>query len=341
MTRTVTRTAAATGGATRATDRLEPVRLLFAGTPAVAVPSLQALLGSPHEVVGVLTRADARAGRGRTLTPSPVRVAAEEAGLPVLTAPPRSEGFLEALADLDVDLAVVVAYGQILPRRVLDAVPSGWVNLHFSLLPAFRGAAPVQHALLAGETVTGATTFLLEEGLDTGPVLGTMTEAVRPRDTSGDLLGRLSTASAPLLVATVDAIASGQASPVAQGEDGVSFAPKLTAQDVRVDWSAPAFAVDRLVRAATPAPGAWTTLPDGARLGLGPVLPRPEITDLAPGTVRAGRSSVLVGTATHAVELGEVKPVGKRHMAATDWARGARLEPCTVLGARPGATDAA
>ncbi|PJI85597.1 methionyl-tRNA formyltransferase [Luteimicrobium subarcticum] len=316
------------------------MRLLFAGTPDVAVPSLEALLASHHEVVAVLTRADARAGRGRSLRPSPVRVRAEAAGLPVITDRPRTEGFADRVRDLGVDAAVVVAYGEILRRDVLDAVPHGWVNVHFSVLPAWRGAAPVQRAVLAGDEVTGVSTFLLEEGLDTGPVLGTMTETVRPRDTSGALLERLSTACTPLLLASLGALEDGTATPAAQPAEGVSLAPKLTADDAHVVWTHPALGVDRRVRACTPAPGAWTTLPDGTRLGLGPVKPRPDVTDLDPGQVRAGKREVLVGTATHAVELGEVSPVGKKQMVAADWARGARLDDTTVLGAAPATVGA-
>jgi methionyl-tRNA formyltransferase len=307
------------------------MRLLFAGTPDVAVPSLEALL-TKHDVAAVLTRPDARAGRGRSLTPSPVRVAAEAAGVPVITDRPRSEGFVDTLRELDVECAVVVAYGEILQPLVLDAVPRGWVNVHFSLLPAWRGAAPVQRAILAGDEVTGVSTFLLEEGLDSGPVLGTMTETIRPRDTSGELLGRLSTACVPLLLGTLDAIADGSAAPVAQPADGVSLAPKLTPDDGQVRWAHPALATDRRVRACTPAPGAWTTLPDGSRLGLGPVRLRTDVTDLRPGELRATKRDVLVGTATHAVELVDVSPVGKRQLVAADWARGARLPEGTVLG---------
>ncbi|BDZ43658.1 methionyl-tRNA formyltransferase [Paraoerskovia sediminicola] len=309
------------------------MRVLFAGTPQAAVPSLEALVGSRHEVVAVLTRADARSGRGRKVTPSPVRARAEELGLPVITDRPRDEGFADRLRELDVDCAPVVAYGEILRRDVLDVPRLGWVNLHFSILPAWRGAAPVQHAVIAGDEVTGASTFLLDEGLDTGPVLGTTTETVRRRDTSGDLLERLATSGAGLLVATLDALEDGAMSPTPQPPDGVSLAPKLTTADAEVRWADPAFAVDRSVRGCTPAPGAWTTLPDGARLGLGPVVPRPDVTDLRPGEVRAGKKEVLVGTGTHAVELGEVAPVGKKHMAAADWARGARLAEDLVLGA--------
>lgn len=302
------------------------MRLLFAGTPEPAVPSLEALIASRHEVVAVLTRADAPSGRGRRLTPSPVRVRAEEAGIPVITDRPVGEEFLATLRELEIDAAPVVAYGHILRPDVLAVPRTGWINLHFSLLPAWRGAAPVQRAVIAGDEVTGATTFLLDEGMDTGPILGTTTEQVRPTDTSGDLLDRLAVSGAELLVRTLDALEDGTLEPQSQPADGVSIAPKLTPTDAEVRWRDPALAVDRLVRGCTPAPGAWTTLPDddgGARLGLGPVTPAPDITDLAPGQVRAEKKRVLVGTATHAVALGEVKPPGKKPMPAPDWARGA------------------
>lgn len=310
------------------------MRVLFAGTPTVALPSLEALLGSPrHEVVGVLTRPDAPAGRGRRLVPSPVRVRAQEAGIPVLT--PRSLRDPEALAPiagLAPDVAAVVAYGALLPRAALDLLPHGWVNLHFSLLPAWRGAAPVQHAVLHGDEVTGATTFRITEGLDEGPVFGMLTETVRPSDTSGDLLERLAVAGAQLLLATVDGIADGNLVAVPQSNDGVSHAPRLSTEDGRVRWDHPAYGVDRRIRACTPAPGAWTQAPDGSRLGLGPVTPFPDVTDLAPGELRVGRRDVLVGTGTHAVRLGQVAPAGRRPMPAADWARGARPAPGSRLG---------
>jgi len=311
------------------------VRLLFAGTPEPALASLDALIGSRHEVVAVLTRADAPSGRGRKLTPSPVRARAEDAGIPVLTDTPRGEEFLARLHDLDIDAAPVVAYGHILRPEVLAVPRHGWVNLHFSVLPAWRGAAPVQRALIAGDEVTGATTFLLDEGMDTGPVLGTTTETIRPTDTSGDLLQRLAVSGAQLLVATLDALEDGTLQPQPQPADGVSVAPKLTTDDARITWTDPALAVDRLVRGCTPAPGAWTVLPDGSRLGVGPVTPRADVVDLRPGEVRALKREVLVGTATHAVALGEVRPVGKKAMPAPDWARGAGrslVEAGLVLG---------
>lgn len=309
------------------------MRLLFAGTPEVALPSLARLLASPHEVVAVLTRPDAPAGRGRRLAPSPVREAAEAAGVPVLTPATLRDPAVQAeIAALDLDLAAVVAYGGLVPPALLDVPRHGWVNLHFSLLPAWRGAAPVQHAVLHGDELTGAATFRLEAGLDTGPVYGTLTETVRPRDTSGDLLGRLAEAGAELLGQTVDGLAAGRLVGVPQPLDGISLAPRLTMDDARVRWDHPALAVDRRVRACTPAPGAWTTGPAGERLRLGPVTPRPDLEPLAPGRVLVTRSAVLVGTASHPVELGEVSAPGRRTMPAPDWARGARLPEDAVLG---------
>ena len=298
------------------------MRLVFAGTPEAATPSLDALLSSRHDVLAVVTRPDAPAGRGRTLRPSPVRERAEAAGLDVLTPQhPRDPEFQDRLRALAPDCCPVVAYGALIPQPVLDIPRLGWVNLHFSLLPAWRGAAPVQHALLHGDEVTGASTFRLEQGLDTGPVFGVLTERVRPSDTSGDLLERLAIAGAELLVATLDGLEAGEVQGVPQPDDGVSLAPKITSADARVDWSAPAVRVDRLVRACTPAPGAWTTLRD-KRVKLGPVALTSE--ELPTGELTADG---LVGTATTAVRLGEVRPEGKGAMAAADWLRGLRLEP--------------
>lgn len=313
------------------------MRLVFAGTPEVALPSLDALVGSSHEVVGVITRPDAPAGRGRTLVPSPVRVRAQEHGIPVLTPrTPRDPEFQEQLRELAPDCAPVVAYGALVPRTALDIPRHGWVNLHFSLLPAWRGAAPVQHAIRSGDEVTGATTFLLEEGLDTGPVYGVMTETIQPSDTSGELLGRLATAGAGLLVATLDGIASGDLVAKPQPAEGVSHAPKVEVEDAHVDWTRPAVAIDRLIRSCTPAPGAWTTF-RGERLKLGPLGPAayPPQTDPAnpaPGELVVTKSAVYAGTATGPVRLGLVRAHGKKEMAAADWARGVRIEPGERLG---------
>lgn len=305
------------------------MRVVFAGTPEPAVPSLEALLASRHEVVGVVTRPDAPAGRGRTLRPSPVKEVALREGLPVATPKhPRDDDFQQWLRSLAPDVCPVVAYGALVPRPVLDIPAHGWVNLHFSLLPAWRGAAPVQHALLHGDDVTGATTFLLEEGMDTGPVLGTMTEQVRPRDTAGDLLTRLADAGAGLLVATLDALDDGTITPVAQPSEGISMAPKITVDDARIRWHEPAFAVNRRVRACTPAPGAWTMF-RGARLKVAeatPVDAEVAVDGLDAGQLRVTKKQVFVGTGAGVVELGVVQPHGKKAVAAADWARGARIE---------------
>ena len=308
------------------------MRLVFAGTPEVALPSLRALIASQHEVVAVVTRPDAPAGRGRTLQASPVALLAEEHGIEVLKPEKvRDPEFLARLRELAPDCCPVVAYGALVPREALGIPKHGWVNLHFSLLPAWRGAAPVQHAVWHGDDVTGASTFLLEEGLDTGPVLGVVTETIRPTDTSGDLLTRLSESGAGLLVASMDALEQGIMAAARQPADGVSLAPKITVEDAEVDWSQPAVRVDRQVRACTPAPGAWTTLA-GERIKLGPVTLLADDTSLAPGELGVDKVRVRVGTASHAVVLGEVRAQGKKPMAAADWARGTRPEPGTKLG---------
>ncbi|MEO6879333.1 MAG: methionyl-tRNA formyltransferase [Mycobacteriaceae bacterium] len=304
------------------------MRLVFAGTPDAAVPSLRALLEHPrHDVVGVLTRPDAPAGRGKKPSRSPVGRLADDAGVPVLT-PHRVSEAVDELRALSPDCLPVVAYGALVPATALDLAPHGWVNLHFSLLPAWRGAAPVQAAVRSGDEVTGASTFRIEAGLDTGPVFGVLTETVRATDTAGSLLERLSVAGAELLVATMDGLADGGLHAVPQPAEGVSVAPKISVDDARVDWASPALAVDRLVRAVTPEPGAWTEL-GPLRVKLGPVT-RTEVLGLAPGQLEVGKSAVLVGTATEAVRLGTVQPPGRRPMAAADWARGARLEPSVV-----------
>ena len=308
------------------------MRLVFAGTPEVAIPSLRALLASRHEVVAVVTRPDAPAGRGRALAASPVAMLAEEHGIEVLKPDKvRDPEFLARLREIAPDCCPVVAYGALVPREALGIPRHGWVNLHFSLLPAWRGAAPVQHAVWHGDDVTGATTFLLEEGLDTGPVLGVVTETIRPTDTSGDLLARLADSGSGLLVATMDALDSGIMAAARQPADGVSLAPKITVEDAEVDWSQPAIRVDRQVRACTPAPGAWTTVA-GDRLKLGPVTLLSDDMSLASGELGVDKNRVRVGTATHAVVLGEVQAQGKKPMAAADWARGTRPAPGTKLG---------
>ncbi|MER5711686.1 methionyl-tRNA formyltransferase [Streptomyces sp. NPDC042898] len=310
------------------------MKLVFAGTPEVAVPALDALLASGrHEVAAVVTRPDAPAGRGRRLVASPVAQRAEEAGIEVLKpARPRDEEFLARLREIAPDCCPVVAYGALLPKVALDIPARGWVNLHFSLLPAWRGAAPVQHSLMAGDQVTGASTFLIEEGLDSGPVYGVVTEDVRPTDTSGDLLTRLAFAGAGLLAATMDGIEDGTLHAVPQPVEGITLAPKIQVEDAHVDFAAPALRVDRVVRGCTPAPGAWTVF-RGERLKLIQVTPLPDRTDLAPGELAVGKNNVYAGTGSYAVELLWVQPQGKKPMKAADWARGVRIAPGERLGA--------
>ncbi|MFF0475521.1 methionyl-tRNA formyltransferase [Streptomyces sp. NPDC004284] len=310
------------------------MKLVFAGTPEVAVPALDALLASGrHEVAAVVTRPDAPAGRGRRLVASPVAQRAEEAGIEVLKpARPRDEEFLARLREIAPDCCPVVAYGALLPKVALDIPAHGWVNLHFSLLPAWRGAAPVQHSLMAGDQVTGASTFLIEEGLDSGPVYGVVTEDIRPTDTSGDLLTRLAFAGGGLLAATMDGIEDGTLKAVPQPIEGITLAPKIQVEDAHVDFAAPALRVDRVVRGCTPAPGAWTLF-RGERLKLIQVAPLPDRTDLAPGELSVGKNNVYAGTGSYAVELLWVQPQGKKPMKAADWARGVRIAPGERLGA--------
>jgi methionyl-tRNA formyltransferase len=306
------------------------MRCVFAGTPEVAAVSLDALLASRHEVVAVVTRPEAAAGRGRHSTASPVAQRARAAGIDVLTPQnPRDPDFAAALGRIAPECAPVVAYGGLIPAGLLGVPLHGWVNLHFSLLPAWRGAAPVQRAIWHGDDVTGASTFALEEGLDTGPVYGTVTERIRSDDTAGALLDRLAVVGSGLLVATLDALEDGQIRAVPQtGEP--TFAPKITVDDARVRWDLPAMGVDRQVRACTPAPGAWSTL--GAdRLRILPVSLDVGQEGLAPGHVRVARRDVWVGTATSPVRLGAVQPAGKRAMPAADWARGVRLTDGMML----------
>ncbi|MFJ1973480.1 methionyl-tRNA formyltransferase [Streptomyces sp. NPDC087903] len=309
------------------------MKLVFAGTPEVAVPALDALIASGrHEVAAVVTRPDAPAGRGRRLVASPVAERAEEAGIEVLKpVRPREPEFLERLREIAPDCCPVVAYGALLPRVALDVPAHGWVNLHFSLLPAWRGAAPVQHAVMAGDEITGASTFLIEEGLDSGPVYGTVTESIRPTDTSGDLLTRLAFAGSGLLAATMDGIEDGTLKAVPQPGEGVTLAPKITVEDARVDWATPALRVDRVVRGCTPAPGAWTVF-RGERLKLIQVVPVTGRTELAPGQLSVGKNSVHVGTGSYAVELLWVQAQGKKPMKAADWARGVRIADGETLG---------
>ncbi|HVQ89208.1 MAG TPA: methionyl-tRNA formyltransferase [Actinomycetes bacterium] len=313
------------------------MRLVFAGTPDAAVPALLRLLASPHDVAAVLTRPDARAGRGRKSVASAVAQVASDRGLRLLQPASASDpDLLAQLTELSPDCCPIVAYGGLIPASLLALPKHGWVNLHFSLLPAWRGAAPVQHAVLRGDEVTGASTFRLDEGLDTGPVFGAVTETVLATDTSGELLRRLAISGAELLLQTLDGIESGKLRPVPQSSVDVSLAPKVTVDDARVRWDVPAFHIDRQIRACTPSPGAWTTFRD-ERLK---VLPITALADevapsndavLRPGELSVARAEVRVGTASHQVRLGQVQPQGRRVMQAADWARGLRVLPGETL----------
>ncbi|MGX5714608.1 methionyl-tRNA formyltransferase [Arthrobacter sp. MAHUQ-56] len=296
------------------------MRVLFAGTPAVAVPSLDALVKAGFDVVAVLTRPDAPVGRKRVLTPSPVAARAAELGIEVIHAAKVDPDAIARISAVKPDVAAIVAYGGLVPPAALGIPRHGWVNLHFSLLPAWRGAAPVQRSVMAGDDVTGAVTFQLEEGLDTGPVFGTLTEGVGPDDTAGELLERLSHSGAVLLAQTLSAIEAGKAAPQPQSGE-VTLAPKLTLEDGRLVWTHPALAISRQARGVTPEPGAWTML-DGQRVKLEPVRLRPDVSGLAPGAVSVQGKSVLVGTGSHPVELTRIQPAGKKMMGAADWARG-------------------
>jgi methionyl-tRNA formyltransferase len=309
------------------------VRIVFGGTPDVAIPSLDALAESRHELAAVLTRPDAPSGRGKRLTASPVARRAAELGLEVLKPQrPRDEEFVSRLIELAPDSCPVVAYGALLPQRVLDIPRHGWVNLHFSLLPAWRGAAPVQHAILSGDQVTGATTFRIVLELDAGPIFATVTEAIGPDDTAGDLLHRLSLSGARLLVDTLDGIEAGTLTPTPQPETDaqVSYASKINVEDAEMDWSQPAEVVDRLIRACFPAPGAWTTF-EGDRFKINSAQISGKV--LSPGALEITKRSVHVGTGTRALELGEVQAQGKKPMAAADWARGVTFDLEPRLGA--------
>ena len=300
------------------------MRVLYAGTPDVAVSPLDALVEAGLTVVGVLTREDAPLGRKKVMTPSPVAQRAAAHGLPVLKANRATPQLAAAIAATGAQIAAVVAYGALLPRPVLDAVPHGWINLHFSLLPQWRGAAPVQRSLMAGDTVMGATTFVLDEGMDTGDVVGTLTDPLRPDDTAGTVLERLSRLGAPLLADSLLAVASGRAAPAPQRGE-TSPAPKLTTAEARIDWRHPAVAVGHRVRGVTPEPGAWTEH-RGRRVKLGRVIPAPQLTGLAPGRVAVRDEAVYVGTGSYAVELTSVQPAGKKPMSALDWVRGQQRE---------------
>lgn len=303
------------------------MRIVFAGTPTAALPSLQRFIDSPHhEVVAVITRPDAVAGRRGKPAPSPVAQLALDAGIPVLRPQrPNSAEFIAELTAIAPDCCAVVAYGALLSEEMLAVPAHGWVNLHFSLLPAWRGAAPVQAAIAAGDYITGATTFRIELALDSGPIFGVVTETIRPGDTAGELLDRLALSGGALLDATLDGIADGTLIPVAQPHGGVSIAPKVSVDQARIRWDLPAHVIERRIRAMTPNPGAWTMIGD-MRIKVGPVSIEESGDAVEPGVIVAERARVLIGTGSVPVQLGRLQPPGKKPMAAADWARGARLD---------------
>ncbi|MGD7787789.1 methionyl-tRNA formyltransferase [Propionibacteriaceae bacterium Y1700] len=299
------------------------MRLVFAGTPEVAVMSLNALVESAHEVVAVVTRPDAPSGRGRSLRPSPVAARAQELGLETLKpAKPSDPDFVARLTELAPDCCPVVAYGALVPQKVLDIPTHGWVNLHFSLLPRWRGAAPVQHAVMAGDPETGAVTFQLVKAMDAGPVYGSITTPIEPDTTSGDLLDQLAVDGAQLLVETIDQLGGGTATAVPQPEQGITVAPKITTDDARLDWNRTAVELDRQVRGCHPAPGAWALF-RGERFKINSARP---IEGAAPvGQLEITKKTVAVGTGQGLLELDNIQPPGKKAMRAADWARGVQF----------------
>jgi len=299
------------------------LRLAFAGTPQVAVPALEALLASQHEVVAVLTKPDAPAGRGRALQPSAVASVARDLGLDVHT-PERLDAFADTLREWDLDAVAVVAYGLLVPASLLDVPRTGWINAHFSKLPRWRGAAPVQYAIAHGDATTAVTTFRIDSGLDTGPILLTSPEvAIGEREDAGQLLARLAPIGAELLVETMDALAAGVVRPTEQASDGVLLAPRIDVADARIDWSRSAIDIDRAIRACTPAPGAWTTFA-GERLRIGVPAAVTSSAPTEPGGIHVEGKKVLIATADGSLELDQVQPAGKKQMPADAWIRGLR-----------------
>ncbi|MCI1865526.1 MAG: methionyl-tRNA formyltransferase [Bifidobacterium sp.] len=313
------------------------LKLLFAGTPRTAVPALRALAADKEhfEVVAVLTRPDAPRGRGRRMTPSAVKEAALELDLPVIESDPKEPAFIDELAATGAQAAAVVAYGKILRQNVLDALPWGWYNLHFSLLPQWRGAAPVQRAIWAGDTITGATVFRIAKGMDTGPIIAQSTVEIGRHETSGHLLERLSHDGSLLLASALQAVAEDQIRPVDQPRGAYEIAEKIRVEDSRIRFDVPVFAADRQIRACTPEPGAWCMVhagDDREPLMVHVLEARPASDDdssgvgeLPPGRIGGDKHHVWIGTCTGALELLQVKAAGKKAMPATDWARGMRL----------------
>jgi methionyl-tRNA formyltransferase len=304
------------------------MKLVFAGTPEVALPSLTALAGTDHEIVSVITRADAPLGRKRTLTPSPVAQAAIARGLPVLKTNRLDAEATETIHALQPDLGVIVAYGGIVRDPLLSVPRLGWINLHFSLLPRWRGASPVQRAVIAGDELTGAAVFQLVPELDAGDVFGSFSQPLGAHSTSGILLEQLSHTGAELLVRVVSELAAGTARAVPQTGE-VTLAPKLLRDDARIDFNQPAASVYSRIRGVTPEPGAFTTV-NGAVLKLLEVAPSADEANLPAGLIQQREKTVLVGTQTEPLVLLRVQPAGKTAMSANDWWRGVGAETVTA-----------
>ena len=299
------------------------MRVLFAGTPASAVPVLEYLLSSEHEVVAVLTRPPAKSGRGRKLTPSPVAQLAERSGIKVYTPSSLKDAQQRPdFAQMQVDVAVVVAYGLLIPKDLLEVFPYGWLNLHYSLLPKWRGASPVQHSRIAGEEITGVSIFKIDEGMDTGPIYAVDPIRVAPQTTADLLLQRLTDSGIKLLPHVLKALEGGTPKAHPQSSQGVSYAPLLSKADAQIPWNKEAGAVLDMICAFTSQPGAWTVLPDGKRITIYPAIGMKDHNTLAPGQVQITKHEVTVGTATNDVKLTFVTPAGKKEMAADAWGRG-------------------
>jgi methionyl-tRNA formyltransferase len=308
------------------------LRLVFAGSPAAAVPSLAALAAGPHEVAAVVTREDSPQGRRGILTPTPVATLADELGIPMIKANRLAGEATEAISAVQADLGVIVAYGGLVREPLLSAPKHGWINLHFSLLPRWRGAAPVQRSIIAGDDLTGATVFQLVPELDAGDIFGQFTQSIGVHETAGHLLDSLAVSGAELLAAVVDTIASGEARAEPQTGD-VTLAPKLTLADGHVDFGRPAHDVVNLIRGVTPEPGAFTTL-EGARLKIIDAVIARDAPRLAPGHLAQEGKLILVGTATDPVQLVTVHPAGRKAMNAGDWWRGRPAHSATVVDER-------
>lgn len=328
------------------------MRIIFAGTPQVAVPSLEALVAADDiDVVAVLTRPDAPSGRGRKLKPSPVKTRALELGLPVYEDNPNSEQWLETLRTLHVDAAAVVAFGNILKRPVLEALSQGWFNLHFSLLPTLRGAAPAQRAIWQGMESTGATVFRIDVGMDDGPIVAQEPTAIADEENAGELLERMAVEQAPLLVHALQQVAHGTAALHEQSEEGVSYAAKITHDDAHIVLDAPCEQIVNQIRACAPAPGAWVSLTDATQPDDGILLrvlraqcvPSEDaqtilergfagvhLEDVALGRIAADKRHVWLRCGQGLIELLEVQAQGKKVMRAADWARGAHLSDAVL-----------